>query len=557
MKKKEKHTLTVLSIAIGLVLILYSCVDLLSKGDLFYKRLNYRIIVSQEPTQIELFAAEELKYFLNEIYSEPIVLNGNKTNITFFVGDVNQKVLSKNDFRDGLFGVFYKDNQLLFTGSDSPDVNPATDFQLCAGTASSVYYFLTKYMGVNFYFPGENGYEFKKNPPLIFNESSDVPEPSFIVRGISVKNSSYTPEENILFFRRLLGNVPYWAKRDYYYYYLNKWKTRFENSHPEYLGLYNGKRSSGKYPYHLPCFSNPAVIKQSVDDILNILNEDPTIKTIRIFADCPLQFCECDNCITMPERKYIGETEENGEMVYGIAKKIIDEVHKFKPDIQLLVQTKLYTNSGSYFKPSKLVTMGSQCTILHLTRRNRMPLFNHTKEVEIAKEWLKDSVTIVLKSYERYPEAKDYPLIKPHLDRDFLRLFLGIATGTTDSEASTKSPYSFSALGQYLQMKMLFDINIDLDKEIVKFCTFAYPGAQNEMVKFYTYMEDIYSKRSEFSKPLLDDVYKFENNTKAMNLLDQAAGKLNSESVYFDQLHNDFLKFHEEALRYKLVQNNY
>ncbi len=554
MNNKKEHT-TILYITIALIVILSSCVDSLNREELFYERFNYRIVLSQKPTQAELFAAEELKLFLNEIYSEPIIFNDNKTNITFFVGNANQKALNNKDFRDSSFGIFHRDNKLLFTGYDYPDVNPATDIKHCAGTVSSIYYFLTKYIGVNFYFPGENGYEFKKNPPLIFKGSSDVPEPSFIVRGISVKNSSYTTEENILFFRRLLGNVPFWAKKDYYYFYLNRWKTRFENSHPEYLGMYNGKRYGGKYPYHLPCFSNPAVIKQSVDDIINILNEDSTIRTIRIFADCPLQFCGCEKCMAMEERKYIGETKENGEMVYGIAKKIMDEVHKSKPNIQLLVQTKLYTNSGSYFKPPKLVTMGSQCTILHLTRRNRMPVSNHTKEVEIAKEWLKDSVRIALKSYERYPEAKDYPLIKPHLDRDFFKMFVDIAQGTTDSEASDKVPYSFSALGQYLQMKMLFDINIDLDKEIEKFCSFAYPGADKEMVNFYNYMEKIYSKRKEFSKPLLDDVYNLENLSQAMQLLDDAKTKVDFKSKYFIKIYDDFKRFYKKAESYQNSNN--
>ncbi|NPA36092.1 MAG: DUF4838 domain-containing protein [Chlorobi bacterium] len=530
--------------------MLSTCSVPLKNGNVYDKRLNYTIVVPQEPSQTELFAAEELKNFLNKIYSKSISINGKNDDITFFIGKVVPGKKAGNNFKEGEFGIFRDGNNFTFSGFDDKDADPTGSIKLCTGTLSSVYYFMTKYLGVKFYFPGSNGYDFKKDQPVYFKDKSDIPRPSFVVRGISIRNSSYTTNQNILFFRRSLGNIPYWAKKDYYYFYLNKWKKRFEKEHPEYLGMYNGKRCSCKFPFHLPCFSNPDVLKITVNDILNVLENDLSIRTVRLFADCPLRFCMCDNCMAMPERKYIGETKENGEMVYGIVKKIMDKVHEVKPDVQFLVQTKIYTSAGSYYNPPHLVKMGPYCTVLHLTRRNRIPVFDHSHEVAVADAWLKDSVKLVLKSYERYPEAKDYPLIKPHLDQRFFKLFENKALGTINSEASEKVPYSFSALGQYLQMKMLFDINTDLDDEIRKFCAFAYPGAAEEMVRFYNYMEEIYSKRCEFSKPLFDDVYKFENLQISMDILNCAVDKVSPDSFFFDQLYNDFIKFYEKSKRF-------
>ncbi len=535
-------------------LLLTGCNDL-SQRKVLYERLNYKIITPVHPTRVQMFAAEELNSFLKKTYSKPVKINGETKDIEFIVGVDNANIPEELKKQGEEFGVFVNDNSILFAGYDDKDVDPEKNYKGRAGTLNAVYYFLTKYTGAEFYFPGDSGYLLKHDPAIEIKSNYDIPSPSFEVRGISIRNKEYTKEENILFFRRLLGNIPYWAKKDLYYYYLGKWKKRFVKTHPEYLGLYNGKRYSGKYPYHLPCFSNPAVMRQSINDIIDAIKSDPTIRTVRIFADCPLQFCQCENCKAMPERKFIGETKENGEMVYGIVKKIMDGVHKLYPDIQFLTQTKLYTQSGSYFNPPRLVNMGRQCTVLHLTMRNRVPGFDHSKEVEVAKAWSGDSVRLILKSYERFPSAGTFPVIKPHLDQKFFKLFKGIALGAVDSDASVKVPYSFSALGQYLQMKMLFDIDVDIDKEIAEFCEFAYPGAAEEMTSFYSEMESIYSKRKDPYKNMLDDIYCIDNLKKPMQILEVAAGKVNAGSEYFKRLYTDFSNFYRLSEEYCASKN--
>ena len=515
------------------------------------QRLNYQIIVPDSPTQAQRLAASELKKFLKLIYSKPIIFNGKNNKLKFFIGSDNKKQyqnFKKLPVKPSQFGILRQQNSFLLTGYDAPGVKPDKSYRHSAGTCTAVYYFLTKYLGVNFYFPGDNGYAVSKNRPLNFTVDSDIPQPTFTVRGISTGINGYTSVEGIIFFRRLLGNIPFWAKHDLYYLYLYKWKKRFESSHPEYLGLYKGKRYSGKYPYCLPCFSNPAVIKQSAADINAAIKANPHIRTVRIFADCPFQFCQCKKCKSMPERKYIGETKENGEMVYGIIKKIMDEVHKSYPEIQFLTQTKIYTGSGSYFKAPQLIKLGSQITVHHLTRRNRLPNIDYSQEIALTEAWNKNGVKIVLKSYERYPAAKNYPLIKPHLDQNFFKLFAGKVTGTFKSEATKKSSYAFSALGQYLQMKMLFNININLNEATGKFCEFAYPGAEQEMIAFYSEMESLYSKRKQYGTPMLNDIYRADKLAKAMRLLEAAAKKVKPDSQYFTSLLKEFKLFYQQAV---------
>jgi hypothetical protein len=234
-------------------------------------------------------------------------------------------------------------------------------------------------------------------------------------------------------------------------------------------------------------------------------------------------------------------------MVYGIVKKVMDAVHKTYPNIQFLTQTKRGTGSGSYFKAPKLIKLGSQCTVEHLTRRTRLANLDYTEDVALAKQWKKSGVKVVLKSYERYPAAKNYPLIKFHRDQQFFKLFTDSAKGALHSEAHKNTPYSFSALGQYLQLKMLFDINIDLDKEIKNFCKFAYPGAEKEMVLFYQEMERLYSKRTHYGVVLIKDIYTEDKLKTAMQLLNKASKKVKKGSIYFDNLYQDFKNFYKVA----------
>ena len=42
----------------------------------FHQRLNYRIIIPDNPTEVQKFAASELKTFLDSTYSAPLILNG-------------------------------------------------------------------------------------------------------------------------------------------------------------------------------------------------------------------------------------------------------------------------------------------------------------------------------------------------------------------------------------------------------------------------------------------------------------------------------------------------
>jgi hypothetical protein len=530
-----------------LSLFLLAAVNVLG-GKVFFKNSNYRIIVPLNATKVEKFAATELQKFLGATYDGVITLNGQTSQVTFMIGFPSEAITAGfagikplND----KFGVFRVKTNILFAGDDRKDLDPAENRFYQAGTLSAVYYFLNKYAGVNFYFPGEKGYSVSKNKPLDFKAKSDAPEPTFVVRGFYTMTKEYSSKDMNIFFRRSLCNLPFWSKNDLYYIFMYNWKKRFWKTHPEYFMLRDGKRINARYPWHAPCLSNPDVIRQTAADIVEAINRNPKIEVVRIFCDAPINQCHCPGCKASRERKYCGRDTRVGEEVYGFQKKVMDLVRQAHPEVYLISQTK----GDAYSQPPKLVKMGPRFTMQVLTRYP-LPNANYSSYVKLVKDWNEAGARTILKSYPRYPAFQTYPIMNIKVLQKYLLHFVGLAQGTYNSDLSQGTPYAFCALGQYAQAKMLFDINVDADKLTADFCRFAYPGAEKEMIAFYHEMSDLFDKcKSLWEDPFLNLYYPGKLK-KAMELLDSASEKV-KKNDFFKPLYVSFQKFYNKAMKIK------
>lgn len=520
-------------------------------GQVLQERLNYKIILPDNPTAICKFAGNELKEFLEKTYSEPLKLNGKNEAVTFFIGISSEAIM--HGFTDlpemnGKFGVFHKNRAILFHGFDDKNINPEENIYDYAGTLLSVYYFLNKYAGTGFYFPGENGCSVTKEKEIVLEKASDIAEPSYTIRGISLMTKEFPRKELNVFSRRMLCCIPEWGHQNYYYIFMDNWKKRFWDTHPEYFMLRDGKRVSEKYPLHIPCLTNPDVLKQTAADIIEEINRKPEIKTVRLFCDAPVSQCQCEKCSKSPERKLAGEDTNSGEEFYGFQKRVADIVHEAYPDIYFLTQTK----GASYCNPPELINLGKTFTVQILVNRHSTRKTDWQAGIDLAVKWKKAGARTFLMSYPRYADnyTKNLPVITPKFTCEYLRAFKGITEGVTRTELHF-NPYSFSALNQFVQARLLFDLNTDINKLIAEFCGFAYPGAEKEMTSFYNEMERLYMSGEGAKHNLYLDAYYPENLEKVMKLLDTASHKVKKDSAWFKKLYDDFKIFYENALKEK------
>lgn len=516
-------------------------------GQISTERLNYKIIIPENPSKICKLASAELAKILEQTYTEPIKLNGSEAPIVFYIGISGEAIMSGfTDLPDiyAKFGVFRKSRNILFYGWDDKDIDPEKESYGEAGTLLAVYYFLNKYAGTGFYFPGETGYSVTKNKEIKFKAEKEIPHPTFVLRGFSMATKEYTAQELNIFFRRSLCSIPRWGHMDNYYVYMYNWKKRFWDTHPEYFMMRDGKRVSEIYPNHVPCFSNPEVVKQTVADIVEDLNRNPSKKTVRLFCDAPINLCECDNCKAMKERKYTGNGEKACEAVYGFQKRVADLLHQTHPDIYFLTQTK----GNSYYQPPKLVNLGDLFTVEILTNQHSTKLKDLEASIKVAVEWQKAGVRTFLKGYPRYDDVptKNLPVITPNFIYEYLNAYKGLTCGAYISELRF-NPYSFSALNQFVFARTLFNADADVDDLIKEFCSFAYPGAEKDMMKFYAEMEDLYRQRKRVSVDPFTDIYYLGNLEKPMKRLNDAKEDLKGKSVFFDKLYEDFTVFYNRA----------
>jgi len=518
----------------------------LSAAQVAAERLNYTIVLPDNTSAACKLAGAELASFLEKTYEKPIRLNDNTDPVTFYVGVSGEAIMKGfSDLPDmrGTFGVFRKDRNILCYGWDDEGVAPETQNWGEAGTLLAVYYFLNHYAGVGFYFPGENGFSIQKEKALNLAQAADIASPSFEVRGFSMGTKEFSNTDKMLFFRRSLGSIPRWAYIDNHYDF--NWEKRFWESRPDYFMLRNGTRVVEKYPRQGLCLSNPDVARQAAADIVEDLNKNPQKTTVKLFYDGPLRQCQCERCTAAAERTYAGVDTESCEEFYGFQKRVADIVHQSHPGTRFLTQTK----SKSYYKPPRLVHLDDSFTVSIITHQQTARVSDLESDVEVAKMWHDAGVRTTFFGYPRWNDSgtKKMPVITPRFSAEYLKAFHGLSCGTQISELKF-NPYSFSALNQFIQAKLLFDIRADVNALIKEFCSFAYPGAEKEMTEFYNAMEALYVQREDLNRDAFMDIYQPANLEKPMLLLDVAKGKVKLGSAWFEKLYADFAEFYQRSL---------
>ena len=187
---------------------------------------NLRIVLPEEPSEIEKFAAGELKEHLSRTFTAPAQLNGKTPDrINLFVGRGNEACKSgfsgdhAEAVKESKFGIYRNNNDFLFIGFDTAKGNVYAANDSC-GTLLAVEYFAQKYLQSKFFLPGKDGVKYVLNPLLNFTAASDVPQASYEVRGFQSGAKDVDRKDFMLFYRRRLGQVPRWSTRNCNYMFI-------------------------------------------------------------------------------------------------------------------------------------------------------------------------------------------------------------------------------------------------------------------------------------------------------------------------------------------------
>ncbi len=100
--------------------------------------------------------------------------------------------------------------------------------------------------------------------------------------------------------------------------------SEYFEEHPEYFGLYHGKRET-----YQPCLSNPEVLKIVTENVLNRLRKNKQFFVSVSQNDNPF-YCECENCLKIDEE----EGSHAGTLIRFV-NAVADEVKKEFPDVRV------------------------------------------------------------------------------------------------------------------------------------------------------------------------------------------------------------------------------
>ncbi len=507
------------------------------------QRLNYRIVLPDNASKVQKTAAEELKSYLAKIYTEPIRFNGKTpAALTFLIGFPAEAIRAGfttlpalSDY-PGEFGVFTRNDHVLFSGVDDGNIDPWA-ISGRTGTLLSIYYFLEKYAGATFFAPGPKGEKLSLNSPLTM-PPEDLPKPAYEVRGFVVHNDTLPRMEVIRFYKQRLCSVPLWAAPNLNYMTMNRWDKRFADR-PGLFALYGGKRVNKSYPCHVPCLSNPEVFDIITTDILAEIRKRGDIHTVRIFgSDAPIQPCECENC-----RK----SADGSDYVYTFVNRVARAVRQAYPEMNFYTQEK----GTSYNHPPKGITLEPHFTVAVETGYPYRK--DYSANLPLFEAWKHAGARTIIRGYPRLPAMRDYLICNQGEIVRMLREMKGKTNGMQVSDGSMyrfKVHYACCVLTNSIQAKALFNPDFDLNREVRDFCDLAYPGAGKEMAEFYNAMQEIRGEHSDWINPLTGQ-YSAQNLDKPAKLLEAAAKKV-TDKYWFQPVYDNFMKLRADAEQFRV-----
>ena len=490
----------------------------------------FKVVLPANASNVEKAAGAELASYLKKLYTKPITFQGKKVPLlTFYVGKNSLKGAKLPKSYPEFFLKAGKDF-ILLAGHDDPGISPWSQNGE-TGTLLAVYYFLRKHGGLTVFGPGAKGEKLALDTPIKMAPLA-IPCPSYEARHIilATRSKEIPYKERIRFYKKMLCRMPRYAMPDFYYTTLGKWGKRFKDR-PELFAIHEGKRVNKIYPRHLPCFSNPEVFKIMEKDIMKELSWRKGARSIRLFSDAPVKICECKEC---------SREKDISNYFYTNVNKIAKLIHKKRPDLYFHTQEKM----GYYYNPPKGVKLEKNMVI---EIASGFPFGkSYTRNLPLFQAWKEAGAKVMIRFYARVPFWKDYPICNPRALVKHYNFMQPYAVGTRWGEGRNVTYYQ-CALLLYLQAEVMFDHTINGEKAMHKFFSLAYPGAEKELMEYYTLMEKYRFAHPSWMNPLHGSLqYKY---LLAGEKILQKAMKKVKDPYYLRPLYEDLVRVRKLAER--------
>ncbi len=284
-----------LSVLLVLTFIFALCIPALAvDAEVTFPVYDAVIVVGENASETDLFAAQKLEYYLEKITGKDIqtVTDTTETHSTeIIVGNTNRAEIEFEADENGSYVIRSTGEQLIIAGVGS------------RGTIYGVYAFLEDFCGCRWY--ETEVIKIPENKALAVSAEIDVEYEQYFEYTETDTISSRDIEFSLAngqsggvyrsFTAEQGGDVGYigsFAHTLVTYYC--KAETYFAE-HPEYYALHKGKRSPNQL-----CLTNPDTIDVVYNEVIDLLekNHDPakSMQILSLTQHDNQEYCECDNC---------------------------------------------------------------------------------------------------------------------------------------------------------------------------------------------------------------------------------------------------------------------
>lgn len=247
------------------------------------------------------------------------------------------------------------------------------------------------------------------------------------------------------------------------------WETYFRNR-PDYFALVNGKRSIDQL-----CPSNPDVRKIISEKLRIEMGKHPDKQKWSVSQNDNFSYCQCDQC----KQTIAKEGSPSGPII-----QLVNDIAKQFPDKIISTLAYQYSRKAPLkIKPRKNVEI-MLCTIelhRHESIENNPECADFKKDME---DWGKISSNIFLWDYTINFNHSISPFPNLHILQPNIQFFTKNHVNALFEQSNSTTGYEFSELKVYLLSKLMWDPNLDFEKEKQRFLDATY-GAASPYISQY------------------------------------------------------------------------
>ena len=345
----------------NLVTMTLFCIFPLKADIVIEKNTPAFIIISENASETEYFAATELQKYINLIsgINIPII----KERVDNKVDNKSVRIyIGKNRYTEQYISLF--DKSVTGPGKDSFFIKVRNKQIILIGggdrgTLYSVYEFLEE-QGCRWFMPGKLGEVIPKKEKIVIEEGEKLYIPDFIQREITTGGGEGLSVEEIIDWcaknkinrnfnigSRRKEYCPLWKKRggdlnwqhichNYIFILPNE---KYFKEHPEYYALYKGERIELGNEKGNVCTTNPDVIRIFADYVIDWFNKNPDGSVFPISPpDGMIRWCECPECQKLGGINFMpGEKGSMTRRQIVFVNEIAKKVYEKHPDRYLLL----------------------------------------------------------------------------------------------------------------------------------------------------------------------------------------------------------------------------